>query len=154
MTDSWAGELRPLDCLGFLPGSCCPHYDGEADRRPSYHRLLANGEIAAGVAIEDWTGVHFIGTEIHRVIAAKAGARLASGGLAMVAEFGVGVAREATFSTMQPLNKQLAKAINTTSRGRTTLPPPTRGNYTGLCLVVTVRISSRFVRAGQPVALG
>ena len=40
-----------------------------------YHRLLVNGEISAGVAIEDWTGVHFIGTEIHRVIAAKAGAR-------------------------------------------------------------------------------
>lgn len=75
VTDSWAGELRPLDCLGFLPGSCCPHYDGEANRRPSYHRMLSNGEIAAGVAIEDWTAVHYIGTEIHRVIAAKPGAR-------------------------------------------------------------------------------
>jgi dipeptidase E len=75
VTDSWAGELRPFDCLGFLPGSCCPHYDGEADRRPSYHRLLANGEIAAGVAIEDWTGVHFIGTQINRVVSSKPGAR-------------------------------------------------------------------------------
>lgn len=37
VTDSWAGGLRPIDGLGFLPGSCCPHYDGEADRRPSYH---------------------------------------------------------------------------------------------------------------------
>jgi dipeptidase E len=75
VTDSWAGELRPLDCLGFLPGSCCPHYDGEADRRPSYHRLLASGEISPGVAIEDWTGVHFIGTELYRVVASKSGAR-------------------------------------------------------------------------------
>jgi len=58
VTDSWAGELRPLDGLGFLPGSCCPHYDGEANRRSSYHRLLTGGEISAGVAIEDWTGVH------------------------------------------------------------------------------------------------
>jgi peptidase E len=33
VTDSWAGELRPFDCLGFLPGSCCPHYDGEGNRR-------------------------------------------------------------------------------------------------------------------------
>ncbi|MBI2228396.1 MAG: peptidase E [Deltaproteobacteria bacterium] len=75
MTDSFSDELRPLHCLGFLPGSCCPHYDGEPQRRPSYHRLLASGEIAAGLAIEDWTGVHFRGTELHRVIASKPGAR-------------------------------------------------------------------------------
>jgi len=75
LTDSFSDDLRPLDCLGFLPGSCCPHFDGEAQRRPSYHKLLASGEISAGVAIEDWTGVHFIGTEIHKVIASKRGAR-------------------------------------------------------------------------------
>src|SRR5215831_3819171 len=50
--------IWPLDGLGFLPGSCCPHYDGEANRRSSYHRLLTGGEISAGVAIEDWTGAH------------------------------------------------------------------------------------------------
>jgi peptidase E len=75
LTDSFSDALRPLDCLGFLPGSCCPHYDGEPQRRPSMHRLLASGEIAAGVAIEDWSAVHFKGTEIHRVVASKAGAR-------------------------------------------------------------------------------
>ena len=75
LTDSFSNGLRPLDCLGFLPGSCCPHYDGEAQRRPSYHRLLAAGEISAGVAIEDWTGVHYIGTEIHKVITSKRGSR-------------------------------------------------------------------------------
>ena len=75
LTDSFSDGLRPLDCLGFLPGSCCPHYDGEAQRRPSYHKLLTAGEICAGVAIEDWTGVHFTGGEIHKVIASKRGAR-------------------------------------------------------------------------------
>ena len=75
LTDSFSDGLRPLDCLGFLPGSCCPHYDGEAQRRPSYHRLLASGELNAGVAIEDWTAVHFIGTEIHKVITSKRGSR-------------------------------------------------------------------------------
>jgi dipeptidase E len=75
VTDAWAGELRPLDCLGFLPGSCCPHYDGEADRRPSYHRLLASEKILAGLAIEDWTGVHFNGTELERVVSSKPGAK-------------------------------------------------------------------------------
>ncbi len=71
VTDSWAEELRPIDTLGFLPGSCCPHYDGEVDRRPSYHRLLSQKSILPGVAIDDWTGVHFVDTEIHRVIATK-----------------------------------------------------------------------------------
>lgn len=75
LTDSFSDGLRPLDGLGFLPGSCCPHYDGEVERRPSYHRLLAAGEIVAGVALEDWTAAHFKGTEIHRVITAKRGAR-------------------------------------------------------------------------------
>ena len=75
VTDSFSNGLRPLECLGLIPGSCCPHYDGEAERRPSFHRLLAGGEISAGVAIEDWTAVHFIGSQIDRVVAAKAGAR-------------------------------------------------------------------------------
>ena len=75
LTDSFSDALQPLDCLGFLPGSCCPHYDGEPQRRPSMHRLLASGEIASGVAIEDWAGIHFRGTEIHRVVASKASAR-------------------------------------------------------------------------------
>ena len=75
LTDSFSDGLRPLDCLGFLPGSCCPHYDGEAQRRPSYQRLLAAGEISGGVAIEDWTGVHYSETEILRVVSSKRGAR-------------------------------------------------------------------------------
>src|SRR5262244_2158486 len=68
VTDSWAGELLPLDCLGFLPGSCCPHYDGEAERRPSYHRLLLGRSILPGIAIDDGVGVHFLGTAPHRVV--------------------------------------------------------------------------------------
>jgi dipeptidase E len=75
LTDSFSDGLRPLTCLGFLPGSCCPHFDGEAQRRPSYHKLLSAGEIAAGVAIEDWAGVHYVDGEIHKVVASKRGAR-------------------------------------------------------------------------------
>jgi peptidase E len=67
VTDSTAGVLSPLACLGFLPGSCCPHYDGETDRRPSYHRLLLARELSPGVAIDDGVGVHFHGTEPYRI---------------------------------------------------------------------------------------
>jgi peptidase E len=75
VTDSLADGLRPMNGLGFLPGSCCPHYDGEPERRPTYHKLLASQEIAAGVAIEDWSAVHFSGRERSCVVAARAGAR-------------------------------------------------------------------------------
>jgi dipeptidase E len=37
------GVLKPLNCLGFLQGSHCPHYDGEANRRPAYHQMVAEG---------------------------------------------------------------------------------------------------------------
>jgi dipeptidase E len=75
VTDSFADRLRVLDCLGFLPGSCCPHYDGEAERRPAYHRLLRNGEIALGFAIDDGAAIHFINNEVHRVVASRKGAK-------------------------------------------------------------------------------
>jgi peptidase E len=76
VTDSVTDVLVPLDCLGFLPGSCCPHYDGEADRRPSYHQLLLNKKIIAGIAIDDGVAVHFRGTAPYRIISPreKAGA--------------------------------------------------------------------------------
>lgn len=76
VTDSLAEVLVPLDCLGFLPGSCCPHYDGEADRRPFYHQLLLDQHIIPGIAIDDGVGVHFRGTEPYRVVTPreKAGA--------------------------------------------------------------------------------
>jgi dipeptidase E len=71
ITDSFASQLRVLDCLGFLHGSCCPHYDGEAERRPAYHQLLRNGEIAPGFAIDDGAAIHFINNEVYRVVASR-----------------------------------------------------------------------------------
>ena len=72
LTDSIPGNLTPLDCLGFLPGSCSPHYDGETERRPSFHRLIADGEISAGYGIDDCACLHFIGSDFHRVVSARA----------------------------------------------------------------------------------
>ena len=74
VTDSWADRLRPLDCMGFLPGSCCPHYDGEAERRPAYHAFVLGGEIKPGYAIEDAVAVHFKNGRLERVVSKKAGA--------------------------------------------------------------------------------
>lgn len=75
VTDSWADRLRPLDCLGFLSGSCCPHYDGEAERRPAYHTLMQSGQVKPGYAIEDAVAAHFRNGRLERVVSKKAGAR-------------------------------------------------------------------------------
>jgi peptidase E len=71
VTDSWAGKLSVLEGLGFLPGSCCPHYDGEADRRPTYHDLLSRGSIAPGYAADDGAALHFRDRELFRVVTSR-----------------------------------------------------------------------------------
>jgi peptidase E len=73
VTDSFGPELAPMDCLGFLPGSACPHYDGEERRRPVYQRLVAEG-FPPGIAADDDVGVHYVGTELHEVVTTREGA--------------------------------------------------------------------------------
>lgn len=73
VTDSFRAELDGLECLGWLPGSCCPHYDGEEQRRPAYRRLLEDG-FPPGIAIDDFAAVRFEGTELAEVVSAKDGA--------------------------------------------------------------------------------
>jgi peptidase E len=75
LTDSWAEKLTVLECLGFLEGSCCPHYDGEPERRPAFHEFLLTGEILPGVAIDDGAAIHFVEGEMHRVVASRPEAR-------------------------------------------------------------------------------
>lgn len=74
LTDSIPGKLTALNCLGFLPGSCSPHFDGESERRPTCHRLIAGGEMTDGFGIDDNAALHFIGAEPPRVVASRAGA--------------------------------------------------------------------------------
>ena len=75
-TDSFnLNELEPLyDGLGFLPGSHCPHYDGEEQRRPLYHRLISEG-FPPGYALDDDAAIHFVGTDVHKVISSRVNAR-------------------------------------------------------------------------------
>jgi dipeptidase E len=75
VTDSFGPELRGMrEGLGFLPGSGCPHYDGEERRRPVYTRLVAEG-FPPGYAADDAAALHFLGTELHEVVAVAQGAR-------------------------------------------------------------------------------
>jgi len=73
VTDSFdPGALAPLDDgLGLLPGSACPHYDGEEERRPVYRRLVAGGELAGGWAADDGAALVFAGTELAEVVCSR-----------------------------------------------------------------------------------
>jgi len=75
ITDSVPGSLSPLKCLGWLPGTACPHYDGEAERRPSFHRLLAAGRIPPGYAADDGAALHFVDGSLAEVVASRPAAR-------------------------------------------------------------------------------
>ena len=64
-------QLEPLfDGLGFLAGSHCPHYDGEKQRRPLYHRLISEG-FPPGYAVDEDAAIHFVGTDVHKVLSSR-----------------------------------------------------------------------------------
>jgi len=75
ITDSIAGPLTALGCLGFLPGSNCPHYDSEPLRRPTYRKLVASGKILEGVAADDGAALHYVDGKLVRAVASRPRAR-------------------------------------------------------------------------------
>jgi peptidase E len=70
VTDSF-GPLAPLrDGLGFLPGSACPHYDGEKKRRRAFRQFIAAG-LPGGFACDDGAAIHFINRKILRCVSSR-----------------------------------------------------------------------------------
>ena len=75
VTDSFGPELRELGGgLALLPGSFCPHYDGEPERRPTYMRLVRDGVLPPGYAADDDAAFHFEGTELREIVSQRDGA--------------------------------------------------------------------------------
>jgi len=68
ITDSWASNLNTLECLGFINGMACPHYQEEVDRRPELHKFLLNGKAIGGYAIDGGAAIHFIKGSIHSAL--------------------------------------------------------------------------------------
>ncbi|MEC5423536.1 Type 1 glutamine amidotransferase-like domain-containing protein [Virgibacillus sp. C22-A2] len=71
VTDSFGDGLEQIECLGFLKGSNCPHYDGDIERRPAYHKLVASNNIKAGVAADDGVAIHYIEQEVSKVVSSR-----------------------------------------------------------------------------------
>jgi dipeptidase E len=72
VTDSFGPQLEAMECLGLIPGSACPHYDGEELRRPRYHELVAGG-FPGGWAADDGVALHFEGWELREAVTALPG---------------------------------------------------------------------------------
>ena len=58
VVDSWEEDLRVIDCMGFIKGICCPHYDEEPQRRPSVKTFLEDGIIDSCYSVEGNCALH------------------------------------------------------------------------------------------------
>ena len=69
-TDSYGPDLRPVtNGLGLIPTSNGVHYDSEEQRRPLYHRLVADGTLPGGHATDDGVGLVYRGTQLVEAVA-------------------------------------------------------------------------------------
>ena len=58
VVDSWEEDLRVIDCMGFIKGICCPHYDEEPQRRPAVKTFLEDGIIDSCYSVEGNCALH------------------------------------------------------------------------------------------------
>lgn len=75
-TDSRPKDLTTVQCLGFLKGSHCPHYDAEPGRRPLYMKLIGSGQMKPGYACDNDGGIYFEDMDVRRVVSARRGAKV------------------------------------------------------------------------------
>lgn len=73
-TDSFGPALRPVtNGLAFLPFSNGVHYDAEEQRRPMYHRLVADGALPGGYATDNGVGLLYRGVEFVEAVTEQRG---------------------------------------------------------------------------------
>jgi dipeptidase E len=69
LTDSyWGADLKPLKCLGLLPGGCCVHYSSEPKRRLRLHEEVIAGVSSQRVAIDDGAAILYSHTKVQEVV--------------------------------------------------------------------------------------
>lgn len=60
ITDSFGDFRAWRGGLGLVPGSFCPHFDGEPERAPAYTDAVASGDLPGGYAADDGAAVHYV----------------------------------------------------------------------------------------------
>lgn len=73
ITNPEPGKLDRLECMGYLEGSFCPHYDKNPDLRESFHKLISDGILKSGYGADDGAAVHFVNGEVVRVVTSRPG---------------------------------------------------------------------------------
>ena len=68
ITDSWADDLAIMDCLGFVDGVCCPHYDEEPARRPYVKAKLDRANFDECIGVEGNAALHIINEESYKSV--------------------------------------------------------------------------------------
>ena len=58
ITDSFAEKLEILDCLGFVNGVACPHFDEEKEREPFVNEIIESQRINSCICIEGNCAFH------------------------------------------------------------------------------------------------
>jgi dipeptidase E len=64
------GAPQRVEGIGLLPFSNCVHYDPRSAHRLAYHDFLRDG-MRPGYAAEDGAALHFVGSELRRVVASR-----------------------------------------------------------------------------------
>jgi len=57
--------------LGLLAGSACPHFSNEPPRKRAFEQQIANGRLAAGLAIDDGVAIHICNGVVTNIISAR-----------------------------------------------------------------------------------
>ena len=69
VTDSFGPDLKPVtNSLGFLPYDNGVHFDSELRRRPTVHKLVANGTLGETHCTDDGVGLVYRGTDLVEVV--------------------------------------------------------------------------------------
>jgi aminopeptidase N len=58
ITDSFANELKIIDCLGLVDGIACPHFDEEKEREPYVNDVIKREIIESCICIEGNCALH------------------------------------------------------------------------------------------------
>ena len=58
ITDSYAGRLEIIDCLGIVKGIACPHFDEEKERKPYVYEIIQKEIIKSCICIEGNCALH------------------------------------------------------------------------------------------------
>ncbi|PCJ57599.1 MAG: peptidase E [Planctomycetota bacterium] len=67
-SDYIPGQLNPIDGLGVLEGSICPHYSDTNNRRKSYLDMVEDGRLENGFGISDRAAIHYIDGKFHEAL--------------------------------------------------------------------------------------